>query len=729
MSIRNQIRSAARAAGSRAGRVAAAAFAITALFAVNSPSAAPIDSKYDPSKLTTPALHPIQKITPERFVLKNGIVVYLLEDHDLPTVRGSAYLRSTPLWIPDDKVGLGDIMSTAMRTGGTAAHSGDWLDDRLAAIGASINSSHSVDFANSGFRCLTENTDEVIGLWAEMMREPAFPEDKIELARVGLRRQIASRNDELFSVIQRVASQAVYGKGSPWARWPEYATIEAVTHDDCVKLHQRVFDPSRMVLAIYGDFVTADMKKRLDAKFASWQGQGVPFPAQPPMPADGKPRLVFAPKDDVTQSGILVAHLGFRADDPDYPAMDVYQTALGGGLQSRLVNEIRTKRGLAYSTGANAGEGYQRPGVFVALTLTRGDSTMLALDLLRDEVKKTVDAPFTDEELTIAKNSVLNTFVFNFEQPSSILFRAAYYEVVGYPQDFLQKYQQGLQQVTAQMVLDAARRKVHPDKMVVIIVGKEKDFDRKLETAGLPVERVDISIPPPPSKIKAAPATAQSLSKGQAWLTKAGDLAGGSTAWKSIKTARIDYEATISMQGQSLQLTSSMSWILPDKMLMVQRLPFGEVKQAYDGTNGWVSQGGKVMDEPKVMKQTKEGYERSFFHLFGSPDEIQIQAAEAPKSIDGVSYNVAYVKSAQIHDWALYFDPDGRLARMEYQGDGPQGPATVTEVYSDWKEIGKVQLPHQRKTLLNGESFMDSKVTVAMMGGQVDEAIFKKPAQ
>ena len=729
MSNWNDVLLAARVVGRAARRSAAVALALAALVVASASTEAAIDAKYDPSKLTTPPLRPIQKITPERFVMKNGMVVFLLENHELPVVRGIAYVRSTPLWIPDDKVGLGDIVGTAMRSGGTEAHSGDWLDDRLAAIGAHIMTDHSTDYASASFRCLSENTDEVIGLWGEIMREPAFPEDKIELAKVGLRRQIASRNDELLSIVRRVATQAVFGKTSPWARLPEYVTVEAVTRDDCVKLHQKLFEPSRMVLALYGDFNSGDMKKRLEAKLGGWQGQGVPLPAQPPMPGDNRPRLVFAPKDDVTQSGILAAHLGFRIDDPDYPAMDVYQMALGGGFQSRLVNEIRTKRGLAYATGASAGEGYLHPGVFVAYTLTRSDSTLRALDLLRSEVKKTVEAPFTDEELTTAKNSVENTFVFNFEQPSSILFRAAFYEMVGYPQDFLQKYQQGLHQVTAQMVLDAARRKVHPDNMVAVVVGKEKDFDRPLESSGLPVERVDVSIPPPPSKVHAAPATAQSLTKGQELLKKAIDLAGGSEAWKAIKTARIEQAATITMQGQSVQFTSSLSWVLPDRMLVVQRFPFGEMKQAYDGQNGWTSQAGAIKDEPKMGKTAKEHWERSLFHLFGNPDEIQIQAADEPKNIDGVAYNVAYVKSDQVRDWTLYFAPDGWLARMDFQSEGPQGPGGATEIYSDWKPVGPVQYPHESKTLMNGELFADSKVSVAVLGGSVDEAQFKKPAQ
>ena len=481
----------------RAGRLLALALCLGGA----APSHAGDDSRWDPARVPTPPLRPIASITPTRITLRNGVVVFLLEDHTLPIVRGMAYAKSTPAWITRDKIGLGPIMGEAMRSGGTAKHPGDRLDDRLAAIGASIETSYDGrELANASFHCLTENTAEVLGLWVEIMREPVFPADKIELARVGLRRDIAGRNDEVFDVLFRVTRQAIYGKDNIWAwsREPEYATVDAVTRDDCVALHRKVFDPARLVLAVYGDFRTAELTNMLNARAGDWKGAGEPLPPLPPVPANGTPRLVFAPKEDVTQSAVLLGHIGFRADDPDYPAMSVYETALGGGFQSRLVNRVRTERGLAYATGAVAGDGYVRPGIFIAYSLTKSESTMTALDLVRAEVRRSVTEPFTGEEIRTARNTVENAFVFNFEQPSDILFRAAYYEATGYPQDFLQRYQRALEGVTGETVSQAARRKVHPDRLVTVVVGKEKDFDRPLASAGLPVERVDISIPPPP---------------------------------------------------------------------------------------------------------------------------------------------------------------------------------------------------------------------------------------
>ena len=714
------------AAPRRARRGPALAAALLAGLGLAGPARAQLDPKFDYHKLVTPPLHHIEMIKPERFVLANGMVVFLVESHELPVVTGQAYVRTTPTWIPDAKVGLGSITGQVMRSGGSAAHPGDALDDRLAAIGASIGTSIGVDLADANFRCLTENFDEVLGLFAEVLRAPAFPDDKIELARVGLRRSIASRNDEMIPLLVRVAGQAVYGKDSPYARTPEYATIEAVRREDCVQLHRQVFDPARMVLAIYGDFATADLKKKLAARFGDWKGSGGPAPVLPPPPAARSARLVFAPKEDVTQSGMVVTGIGFRSDDPDYPAMDVYQTALGGGFQSRLVNRIRTERGLAYGTGARAGDDYQRPGVFLAYCLTRSDSTMVALDLLREEVRKSTEAPFTNEELTRAKESAQNQFVFNFERPTDVLARAAFFEAVGYPQDFLQRYQQGLESVTAATVLEAAKRKVHPDQLAAVIVGKEKDFDRGLATAGLPLERVDISIPGPPSKLNVGAASPEAKTQGRQWLARAAELSGGSAAWAGVKSVTLEEDQEITMQGQAVGIKSVTRWRLPDHRRIVRTLPMGEMIEATDGSAGWMAAMGQSQDQPAAVDNAKQSWERSLFHLFAHPDAVEIQALAEPRSADGVTYRSAFVKSDVVKDWTIDFAPDGRIARMEYEARTQTGPARALVTFAEWKPEGALQYPHDAHVTLDGKPFMAGKVTAIRFNEVFPDSLFRK---
>jgi zinc protease len=712
-------------------RFRALALVTLALSAAASRAAAVDPSLYDPHHLATPPIGKIPAVTPERITLPNGVVVYLLENHDLPVVRGVAYFPMTPDWTPADRAGLASLTGEVMRSGGTTAHPGDWLDDRLAALGASLNASVSTTLANTGFRCLTENTPEVIGLWAEMTRQPAFPDEKIELAKVGLRRQIASRNDEMLSVLFRASNLAVYGKGSPWARQPEYATVEPIAKADCQALHARVFAPERMIVAIYGDFRSADLRKLLLARLGDWKRSGTPAPVLPPTPRSVTPRLMFAPKEDVTQSGIVVAQPGSRADDPDYAALQVLEQGLGGGFSSRMFNRIRTQRGLAYGTGAQVGSDYQKPGVFVAYSLTQSESTMVALDLVREEVRKVTQAPFTDAEMQVAKQAVVNGFVFNFEDPSQVLFRAAYYQAVGYPADFLQTYQKALDAVTAQGVLEAARRKIAPDQQVVIVVGKEKDFDRPLASAGLPVERIDLTIPPPPSRVGKVSAGPEAKQQAQGWLQGAAKAAGGSAAWAAVHTVTEATEATVSMQGQSIAISGEESWRLPDRRAGTQKLPFGEVKQGYDGKVGWMSAMGQLQDNPKAGEEVAKDWERSLWRLFSDPGKVELVALEAPEKVNGVEYRAAAMTGAKTQDLVVLFGADGRLAGFAYQdpGGGQLGPARVTLLMGDWSAEGALQYPHSLKMLRDGATFLDAKVTSLKLNPVLADEVFARPAK
>jgi zinc protease len=714
----------------RMPRILLAALAAATL--VTSATRAAVDPKtFDPRSLPTPPLGRIPAVTPERVQFANGAVVYLLEDHALPTVRGIAYFPSSPTLVPSDRVGLAGLTGQVMRNGGSAAHSGDGIDDRLAAIGASLSTSVGGTQASTGFRCLSENTAEVVGLWAELTRRPAFPDDKIELAKVALRQSIASRNDEMMSMLMRVAGQAVYGKDSPWARQPEYATVEPIAASDCRTLHAAVFVPERMVLAVYGDFKSADMKKLLAATWGDWTRSTTAKPVLPPKPTSVKPHLYYAPKEDVTQSGVIVAQPGSLASDPDYAALQVLEQGLGGGFASRMFSYIRTARGLAYATGANAGSGFDTPGVMLAYSLTKSESTMVALQLVRDQLRAVTQGPLNAQEMATAKQATQNSYVFNFEDPSQSLFRAAYYESIGYPADFLQRYQKSLDAVTADDVLAAAKRKITPDAQVAILVGRVKDFDAPLASAGLPVDTIDIRIPPPPSKMGKVTVSADSRAKARGWLEAAVKAAGGAAAWQNIKSMTSAADVTLSLQGQSISMNMEQTQAFPYRQVVTQKLPFGEVKQGFDGKNGWVSAMGQLQDNPKAAEEAKQEYTSSIFNVFANPGTIDLVALDAPETIEGVEYRAAALQGSTKQDHVLLFSADGKLAGEAYQdkGNAQMGPARVVELRSDWRALEAVQYPYNVRLLRDGKPFMEAKVTAIKLNPAVTDDMFAKPAK
>ena len=223
---------------------------------------------------------------------------------------------------------------------------------------------------------------------------------------------------------------------------------------------------------------------------------------------------------------------------------------------------------------------------------------------------------------------------------------------------------------------------------------------------------------------------AASLARGRTMLARAARLAGGSAAWAAIRSISVERVETVELEGRTMHVTSVIHWRLPDHYVATRRLPTGEIAQGCDGTQGWTAGGGQVRDEPRIAEMLRRKYEQSLCRLFGAPGSFQVQALDGPETVDGVTCAVALVKSEATRDWRLYFAPDGRLSRMEYQGEGLSGrPARTTEIYGQWKPVGGVRYPFREKTLMDDQSVMDARVTSVKLNPTLADHLFEKPAR
>lgn len=455
-----------------------------------------LDRRWDPSRLSFPELGTIPEVDAERFVLDNGMVVYIVRDAEFPDVSANLMLRGGTSLDPPALAGLGRLTASVLRTGGSTRVDGDALDERLQYIGATVETSSDATSANARVQALREHADEALAVLADILMNPAFPEDKLDLARSQIRRQISARNDEPGQIARRVIRHLVWGEESPYFREVEFATLDAITTGDLREFHRRYYVPDRAILTLSGDIEPEAMKPRLAELFGAWRPSTEPLPPSPPVPAIDEGGVFYVPKEQMTQSYVYVGQIGIRADNPDYPAMEVLGELLGGGFASRIVTLIRTQRGLAYAAGAGAGVGFAHPGTFTAFALTRSDSTVVTLDLLQGEVRRIVEVEPSEDEVRIARESLLNSFVFNFRSRGQVAARSAFYEFYGYPEDFLTVYQERLRQVTPEDVHRAARTYLAPDRMKVLIVGSPEEVRPQLDArSGLRFQEVDITIP------------------------------------------------------------------------------------------------------------------------------------------------------------------------------------------------------------------------------------------
>lgn len=446
-----------------------------------------------------PAFHPAE---PHRIVLPNGMVIFLQEDHELPLIDGIVRIRGGSREEPAAKTGLVDIYGEVWRTGGTTRRTGDQLDDFLEAHAAKVETGGAMDSTLVSFSCLKADLDDVFSVFVELLQEPAFREEKIALAKYQADTGISRRNDDIGEIAARESVKLAYGSTNPYARVAEYATIAAITRDDLVSWHKTYVHPNNMILGIVGDFDSATMEAKLRQVFEA-------LPKGPPLPRTqiefhpAKPGLYFIPKNDVNQSAIRMVTLGTTRRTPDYYAIEAFNEAFGGGFASRLFNDLRSKMGLAYAVGGGIGTAFDHDGIFRLVIGTKSSTTIESIQALRQELADLKTNPINNDELKRARDSILNSFIFNFDTPDKVLRERMAYEFYGYPLDFLEQYRAGIEKVTAQDVDRIVPKYVHPEQFAVLVVGNSREFEKPLSSLG-PVTTIDISIPPPPKQAAGA---------------------------------------------------------------------------------------------------------------------------------------------------------------------------------------------------------------------------------
>ncbi|WP_228041354.1 M16 family metallopeptidase [Planktothrix mougeotii] len=447
--------------------------------------------------LTFPPLPELQLPDYERYQLDNGITVYLIEDHELPLVGGTAIFRTGDRFEPADKVGLASITAEVMRNGGTSQHPGDQFNQILEDKAAYIEAGIYTTSGRIGFGGLSEDLPTVFGLLADLIRNPTFPQDKLDLAKTQAKGGIARRNDEPEEIAGRELVKLIYGADSPYARTIEYSTLNQINREDLVNFYQQYFHPETMILGVVGDFDRAKMKALIAEKLGDWKpSQKAVIPPLPSVSQVNSGGVFFVDQPQLTQSYVEMGHLGGLLNDPNYPELSVMNNVIDG-FGGRLFNNVRSRQGLAYSVYGAWGVSYDYPGIFNAGGQTRSEATVPFIQGVKAELERLQKEPIKPEELAYAKESTLNSFIFNFEDPGQTLWRLMQYEYYGYPKDFIFDYQRQVEATTIEDVQRVAQQYLKPENLVILIVGNQKTINPPLSSLDnqSKVTTIDVTIP------------------------------------------------------------------------------------------------------------------------------------------------------------------------------------------------------------------------------------------
>lgn len=673
--------------------------------------------------LKYPPLPQVKIPEPASFTLSNGMRVFLLEDHELPLVRGIALIRTGNLFDPPDKKGLSEFMAEVMRSGGTKTKTGDQIDEELEDIAASVESGMDETSASMSFSALKENTDTVLKVFKDVMTAPEFRQDKLDLAITQTRSAIARRNDDAGAIPDRELLRILYGPTTPYGWQVEYEDLNHIHRQDLIEFYRRYYFPKNIMLAVYGDFKIDEMKAKLESMFADWTVEQPPVPKFPPLAVKPAPGIYFAEKADVTQTFFAIGELGGTLRDKDYAALQVAANILGQGFTSRLMSQIRTKLGYAYDISAQWAANYDHPGTFRIGGSTKSQSTTETLEAIRVELDKMRTAEVTERELSEAKEGVLNSFVFFFDSPAKTLSRVMRYEYFGYPKDFLFQYQKAIQAVTRADVLRVAKERFLPENLAIVAVGNSKAFGKPLSALGK-VNTLDLTIPEP--KAEAPKTNSDSLARGKAILERAQQAMGGADKLAAVKD--LVMSAEMDLQGGpmgAMKIKQVNRWLAPGMFRQDQVLPMGTIVAYTDGKSGWLAlpppQGVIPMPAP-VLKQAQGEIFREWIPLM-------LSDRDAARTVSAVDANAVEIAEGGERVRVEFDAATGLPARLLYSETDMRGvPSEVKETFSDWRDAGGVKLPYKAQIEQGGKKAGDATVSEIRLNAGLDAAeLSKKP--
>ncbi len=455
---------------SRAGRIALPALILLAA-AVAAPAGEIVDH---PDKLTYPELtYTPPKPADYRHQLDCGATAFVAENHVVPTFELTVLARTGSMYEPVDKAGLAAMTTYMMRNGGAGGMTASEMDERLAFLAGSISVGINDDFGRASLFCLVKDMDEGLAILRKVLQTPAFDQAELDRHRGDILSGLAQRNASTSAIESREWAFLMYGDHPSTTEYRQTGdSISSITREDMIAFHQKYFFPGNFTVAVSGDFKTDEVISRLNTLFADWPGQDLELPAianQVPGPAPG---VYMIKKDDVNQSRIRIGHIGVKRDIPDEYALMVMNDILGGGgFTSRITRRVRSDEGLAYSTGSRFDRPVLYPGTFQAWFQTKHATAAFGSRLIVDEIKRIREEKVEDDVIEISRQSLIGGLTSPFSSKNTMVNTFAGDHYTGRPDSYWQEYRKNVEAVGADEVLAAAKKYLHPDKLVFLVVG------------------------------------------------------------------------------------------------------------------------------------------------------------------------------------------------------------------------------------------------------------------
>jgi zinc protease len=411
----------------------------------------------------------------KKVILRNGLTLFLMEQHEVPIVSVSAIVKAGSTADPAGKEGVAAIAAALLRRG-TTTRSANQFADELDFIGASFGAGTSVDATRVSAEFMKKDMAKGLDLVADALLRPAFAADEVAKQVTQRVDGIKAAKDRAAGVIGTYFNAYLYGK-HPYARpaGGDEASLASVTRDDVVKLYETYYTPSSTAIAVVGDFVTADMAKQLTTLLSTWPAKTAPPVNVPDAVAVTGKKLLLVDKPDATQTYFRIGNVGISRSNPDRVTIDIVNTLFGGRFTSMLNSELRIKSGLTYGAGSSFAE-LKAKGPFAINTYTSNASTERAIDLTLETLKRLHEKGITEDELNSAKAYLKGQFPPEIEssnQLAAVLTDLTFY---GLDEREINNYYAMVDGATMAEVTRVIKQYFPLDNMVFVLIGKAAEI-------------------------------------------------------------------------------------------------------------------------------------------------------------------------------------------------------------------------------------------------------------
>ncbi len=671
-------------------------------------------------KLKFPPLNKIHRPEVQSAQTSNGIKLRLIKTEKLPLVNLLILVKGGNHYDPGTKVGLATVTAQLLRIGGTKELKAEEVDKLLDSKGIDIDIDASDDYYTIDLSCLEENFDEAVSILSKILLQPTFNQEKMEEIKAQMNSAISRRNDNPMPINRREFNKLIYGAKSPFAAVLEYEHVDNIVQEDVNRNYKMFFAPVHMLVGVTGPLEMDQFKEIFEKYFGSWSHQArIPtYPQVQEQTHDFK--IAFAQKSNLNQSYFSIGHLGVKEDLSKSAKFLVFNSIFSQGFTSRLVTRVRVKMGLTYGIGGGINTEHLYPGITSFTTFTKSESTTDAIKAIFEEIDIIRKEKVTQQELNDAKDSFLNAYVFEFRTPERVLRNSLRREFYGVDVNIIDRLVEDVKKVTADDILEVAKNYLHPDKMVVSVVGNKEKIKGDLSELGK-VKELDISIKPPALKEKIPEPTSETLQKGSQMIMELS--MSKYKGYKDLKSLEMSADMKMTVMGRTMDMGLKSINLYPDKTHVEISIMGMKIERIISGKKGITKQMG--MEKAISEEEIEKGEFDDLYNIFNSKDKYQFQYL-TEKEIDGKKYDVIYIFDAKKR-WMKYFinKETGLIEIEEKLSEVPGESGVACTVKSDFKTVKGIPFAYKSEVFVKEKKVGEVTVKEIKVNPKVDLSIFK----